>query len=360
MQLSSRILTALAVLILAVAVVAVRAGSTGTVDAATGTINVVNVGTCYTTDTDIFNVGDCDDGDGNAEDTDAEGYSVAGRDSITAADNVFATYAIDPKTSGDQPRAILKNADVIKISVEDKGRDKRTGQLYAVSNTDALTGATIPTGNGDDGVFDDDDTRIILGALGDDLAAELYTLVDPDTAVEGDEVNRITLSSNTAFFDRLQEAGGAQQRITTSGDAQFALTGEGSTESPMAPKDDGKVYWFGDVTTDGTAVFSNLAQYIELDEDLSTGEADNIAPWMRVTASLPADVVIDVQYIYYQTSEQEELVGGKKTGDYNGMDGNPEGDVSPVFTDDESGSDPDALDPARQFRRKSPLARTSG
>ena len=36
MQLSSRILTALAVLILAVAVVAVRAGSPGTVEAATG------------------------------------------------------------------------------------------------------------------------------------------------------------------------------------------------------------------------------------------------------------------------------------------------------------------------------------
>ena len=50
MQLSSRILTALAVLILAVAVVAVRAGSPGTLEAATGTIDVVNVGTCYTTD----------------------------------------------------------------------------------------------------------------------------------------------------------------------------------------------------------------------------------------------------------------------------------------------------------------------
>ena len=54
MQLSSRILTALAVLILAVAVVAVRAGSPGTVEAATGTIQVLNVGTCYTTDTDTF------------------------------------------------------------------------------------------------------------------------------------------------------------------------------------------------------------------------------------------------------------------------------------------------------------------
>ena len=65
-----------------------------------------------------------------------EGYDVAGRDSITKADSIFATYAIDPKTSGDQPRAILKNADLIKISIEDKGRDKRTGKIYAVSDTD--------------------------------------------------------------------------------------------------------------------------------------------------------------------------------------------------------------------------------
>ena len=63
MQLSSRILTALAVLILAVAVVAVRAGSPGTVQAATGDIGVLNVGTCYTTDDDAFGVGDCNDGD---------------------------------------------------------------------------------------------------------------------------------------------------------------------------------------------------------------------------------------------------------------------------------------------------------
>ena len=57
MQLSSRILTALAVLILAVAVVAVRAGSPGTVEAATGDISVLNVGTCYTTNDRCFRCG---------------------------------------------------------------------------------------------------------------------------------------------------------------------------------------------------------------------------------------------------------------------------------------------------------------
>ncbi len=343
MQLSSRILTALAVLILAVAVVAVRAGSTGTVDAATGTINVVNVGTCYTTDTDIFTVADCKDGQLDPQD---EGdpadtvYNVAGRDSITAADTVFATYAIDPKTSGDQPRAILKNSDLIKISIEDKGRDKRTGQLYIVSDSETVP--TLPD-NGGAGILDDAQTGIILGALGDDLTAELYEAGDYDTDPATPDTNRVKLSNNTAFFDRLQVTT-AQRTISTSGDAQFRLTGTGSTESPMAPKDDGKVYWFGNVNTDdGTSAFSNLAQYIELDEDLNTGEAADLAPWMRVTASLPANVTIDVLYIYYQTSDQEEIVGGKRVGDYDGVGGNPESAVSPVFTDDESGADPDAL-----------------
>ena len=141
MQLSSRILTALAVLILAVAVVAVRAGSPGTVEAATGTINVINVGTCYTTDTDVFNAADCNDGDVDDNITgveDPSGYEVAGRDTATKVDSVFATYAIDPKTSGDEPRAILVNSDLIKINIEDKDRDKRSGVLYAVGSTQTL------------------------------------------------------------------------------------------------------------------------------------------------------------------------------------------------------------------------------
>ena len=49
-------------------------------------------------------------------------YNVAGRDSYHRRSTaVYATYAIDPKTSGDQPRAILKNSDLIKISIEDSG-----------------------------------------------------------------------------------------------------------------------------------------------------------------------------------------------------------------------------------------------
>ena len=128
MQLSSRILTALAVLILAVAVVAVRAGSPGTVEAATGTIDVVNVGTCYTTDDEVFGVSDCNDGDGDA-------YLVADRNEIVEVGTVYATYAYDPKTAADDPRGILTNSDLIKISIEDTGRDRRTPVLFGVAST---------------------------------------------------------------------------------------------------------------------------------------------------------------------------------------------------------------------------------
>ena len=339
MQLSSRILTALAVLILAVAVVAVRAGSPGTVEAATGTIDVLNVGTCYTTNSDVFAAGACNDGDeadndGNSETGD--GYNVAGRDAITKVDRVFATYAIDPKTSGDEPRAVAKNADVIKISIEDTGRDKRTGKIYAVGAAPGAAELTLAQ------------TGVISGAVGDEsLQADgLFTLTDHDTDPATDEVNLITLTSTTAFFGRLGTGTGGA--IPNSGDAQFGLTGDESTDHPMAPEDaKGKFYWFGlaDEDGDGTADdFVDLTgEYINLDEDQSSGTIDRIAPWMRVTATIPTGPGVTVQYIYYQTSDEEVLFGGAKKSDYTGGD-NPAAEVSPIFVDNEDEETADEQD----------------
>ena len=335
MQLSSRILTALAVLILAVTVVAVRAGSPETVEAATGDISVLNVGTCYTTNTDAFGVGNCNDGDTNSEEDGNEGYDVAGRDSITKADSIFATYAIDPKTSGDQPRAILKDADLIKISIEDKGRDKRTGKIYAVSDTDQVAD-NIPT----DRILDVAITQEIVDTLSD-LADELLVAGNHDDNADTQDTSQIQLTSATAFFDRLRVAT-SQRTIGNSGDAQFRLTGDESTNFPMAP--DGKIYWFGTVTTDADdpSAVVDLGQYIDRDEDFNPGTEGSIAPWMRVTAALPANVSIDVQYIYYQTSELEEIIGGKTKSEYMPLaDGK---DVSPVFFDDENLDNPDNQD----------------
>ena len=304
MQLSSRILTALAVLILAVAVVAVRAGSPGTVEAATGTINVINVGTCYTTDTDVFNAADCNDGDADDQkgypgEGDPSGYEVAGRDAATKADSVFATYSIDPKTSGDEPRAILVNADLIKINIEDKGRDKRTGVLYAV-------GTPVDRSDGQrwNPAPDAAETAggLIDRVLGDKLAKDIV-----------DENGMVTLTEPaTATFD------GPDAGITRSSLYQYVLTGVGSTLHPMAPKDDGKVSWFGTVAVSSAdAVFGDLTgEYVNIDEDQYTGSVDRgIAPWMRVSVEVPANTTIVVEYIYYQTSEEEELIGGAKDGE---------------------------------------------
>ena len=137
MQLSSRILTALAVLILAVAVVAVRAGSPGMVEAATGTIDVLNVGTCYATDGEVFGASDCDAGD------EAEDYEVTGRDDVSEVATVFATYSHDPKTAPDNPRAVLENSNLIKISIADPGRDKRTPVLLPAGDAPAANDQMI-------------------------------------------------------------------------------------------------------------------------------------------------------------------------------------------------------------------------
>ena len=316
-------------LILAVAVVAVRAGSPDTVEAATGDISVLNVGTCYTTNTDAFGVGDCDDGDGNAADTDAEGYDVAGRDSISEADSVFATYAIDPKTSGDRPRAILKNADLIKISIEDKGRDKRTGKIYSV-------GASVPAQA--DTLLAAGLTPAIQGAVGD----EMFMLISEDDDNDPLTPRRVRLNGPAAYFERLQGNGQTLGNITTSGDAQFQLTGDDSTDHPMAP--DGDVYWFGierDTVTSTDEPFASFGEFIERDEDFSPGVEASIAPWMRVTAALPANVDLNIQYIYYETSEYEEIVGGDKKSDYMDVNGK---DVSPVFFDDENAEAADKQD----------------
>ena len=213
MQLSSRILTALAVLILAVTVVAVRAGSTDTVDAATGTINAVNVGTCYTTDDAVFTVADCNDGDDNTGPN--EGYEVAGRDSITEVGTVYATYAHDPKTAPDNPRAILENSNVIKISIKDTGRDKRTPVLLGAGNvapcdtTEELNSQTPRTnpcgagGNTTDGEADFDSHLLTIQKDYPDIKADFAKTLEGTGDAEDFRWNNRQTTGN-ALDDRCQ------------------------------------------------------------------------------------------------------------------------------------------------------------
>ena len=337
MQLSSRILTALAVLILSVAVLTLRGVSPEGVEAATGTIDVLNVGTCYTTNDDIFSASDCKDG---YEDTgDDAVYDVAGRTTITESSSVFATYAIDPKTSGEAPRAILENADLIKISINDKDRDRRTGVLYGVGST------TDPVA----------DQRTVIDDVLDSLTNDLKNDDSPPITVTTSTKDGVGNSSNFTI---------AGESIDSSGLYRINLEGTGNTLHPMAPRDDGKIVWFGCVVDTartpcddaGTTTrddpyddFQDLKDFISLDEDLASGTRGSVAPWMRITASVRDAKVVVIEYIYYQTSRQEMLVGGCQMDDYSGTTDAGDGCViaaktdAPNFVDNEDKVDGDAL-----------------
>ncbi len=317
MQLSSRIFAALAVLILAVAVVSVRGGvETGVVDAATGTIDALNVGTCYTTNDEVFNVGDCDDGD------DVEGYNVAERESITESTTLYATYAHDPKSAPDDPRGILENSDVIKISISDSGRDKRTPVLLPVGNA-AIT------------LIDAHET-----AIGKD-----FDIADLDLDKNLD--NGVQTATNSYWALRETTRYSSFENRTTdltfdaSGlfDGLHVLIDDGANSTakykPMDVADGAVIKFYGTV---GGGTFGEIpALNLTLDEDVGSGRAEGeveglgaIAPWLSVRVGAKTDLVVDLDYIVYHTSEVETLIGDATSATYApGSDSNP-----PNFVDD--------------------------
>ena len=310
-------------LILAVAVVAVRAGSPDTVEAATGTIDVLNVGTCYTTDSEVFEVGEC------VADTTGADYDVADRDEIVEVGTVYATYAHDPLTAPDDPRGVLYNSNLIKISIADTGRDKRTPILLAA---------------GDAPVNDDADTG--CGAVDNpcDFDQENIPATD-DTVIEKgylqiirDDFNKIALDNESFRW---------QKRGETVFDAAFTENGNGVIDGisivkadqntdpykPMDVADDSLVTFYGRVTSDldnnGTVdndEYGPLRKLTEfkLDEDVGSGRialedgpgTQEVAPWLSIQKSITSGATVNLMYIVYHTSEFETLIGGEKAADY--------------------------------------------
>ena len=320
--------------------------------AATGVINALNVGTCYATDETAFAKGDCMDGVNSA-------YDVAGRKDVTKAEPLYATYAVDPKTSAENPRAIIYNGDLLKISIKDAGRDKRTGVIYAVYgdatnnaaqrqtllvSKDAPYSGTIAGVSGINPPMDDDDD--------DPATADTVAL----SAVDG---NHFTIGT-----------GGL---VSNNGQTTARLVGPLSTVNPIAPyRDDnghgmklGKVRLFGFLQDDGdglftptdTSTFRDLSPYYSLDEDFgcipdptkTDPDADCVdnGPWFDVTfENVPTGKDITVMYVYYETSSREEIVGGEKRIDYEGSDKGtpddntdddaPNGAEAPAFVDEEA------------------------
>ena len=231
-KIAARFLTAMAIVSLAIVYVATR-DNLPEATAATGVINALNVGTCYATDETAFAKGDCMmDGSGTA-------YDVAGRKDITKADPLYATYAVDPKTSAESPRAILYNGDLIKISIKDQGRDKRTGVLYAV---DGGGGAGAPAREAllDDGAND-------FGTV----IARVSGINPPmdDRGTEDDATDdTVTLSNQTTTMFTVGDNG----HVKESGEERMALGGGGSVAAmyPIAPihDDNGHGMKLGKVT----------------------------------------------------------------------------------------------------------------
>ena len=370
MQLSSRILTALAVLILAVAVVAVRAGSTDTVDAATGMINAVNVGTCYTTDDDVFTVDDCVDGDTTA------GYEVAGRDSITEVGTVYATYAHDPKTAPDSPRAVLENSNVIKISIKDAGRDERTPVLLGVGNNRPCDNAPVlpatvtenpcgtnNTGNSQD-AFDVHLKDIQKDYPG--IKADFATKLAAATAVGdfrwttrgGGVDSPITLTNPTQSTDRRVITGiniHKNGNPTDSYKPMYVVDGNNSpitlygtvndNDDTNAPGND------GGIPVNPAEGFHKLNKYLTIDEDVGSGQVDQeggdedaqeVSPWFSIQTNIPAGWTLTVLYVVYETSEFETLIGGNTKAAYTADvkdAANPLKPHVPAFTKTEEKSD---------------------
>ena len=350
MQLSSRILTALAVLILAVAVVAVRAGSPGMVEAATGTIDVLNVGTCYATDGEVFGASDCVDGDDDEGDN--KGYEVTGRDDVSEVATVYATYSHDPKTAPDSPRAVLENSNLIKISIADTGRDKRTPVLLPAGDAPAAN----PDGCVDDACEfsreDDDETPDV------DESGYLQIIQGEYPDIEQVEVSTMSWQRR----DPAERTG--PFNITSPGvetGISIISTDTAIDYMPMDVADDSLISFWGTIDPDGTdplpaGPLMNLKGQLKLDEDVGPGgtgneneEGSSVAPWLSIQKSKEQGATVRLMYIVYHTSEYETLVGGL---DEDGYDGTVELASPPDFSNAEENTDAKLVVEARADGRE--------
>ena len=71
----------------------------------------------------------------------------------------------------------------------------------------------------------------------------------------------------------------------------------------------GTVTGVGELATDEATPFRDLSGYVTLDEDVGSGDI-NTPPYMVIRVNVPAGETVTVQVVYYETSDQENLVGG--------------------------------------------------
>ena len=275
---------------------------TPTADAATGTIHALNVGTCLTTDAKVFK-GDCAslmmDHDGTDDDWEI-------RATNTEVTQLYATYAHDPKDQGGAPRAIVKDSDLIKISIQDSGRDKRSPILVLSPET-----ASKIIDNFDDGSAADDV----------DALTTIRNLLAADTKIKiVNKDNKTTVRPKDDMKIDVDD-----DELEYSGNKTLNFTGDDAATDPMDI--DVNIRFFGctvvkannscDLDKNGTVISSELqdiSSSIEIDEDGSSGENSdaNVSPWIAVNGSVPTGKKIIIYAIYFETSKKEILLGGTK------------------------------------------------
>ena len=316
MSMKSKMLGALALLTLIGALFVLQSADqyTPTADAATGSIAALNVGTCLTTSEAVFGKAEC----GLSQSaTEAENGAWEIRKEVAEVSTLYATYAHDPKTSGDDPRAILMDSDLLKISITDTDRDKRTGVLIGNdAATNVLVTASTPA--------------VLTDPLTDLGTAIKDDLDDDDLNYPSSATAQITYTH--AEFNFTTGNASPTYAIADSGNhtLNFGYISGASVLPDFLPGDfnvdDGAVVRFYgcldggqngqtgapdgscDDTEDGSI---EVLDELEVDEDASNGEASgSTAPWLGVNASVPNGSDIVILAIYYRTSNQENLVGG--------------------------------------------------
>lgn len=316
MQLSARILTALAVLAFTVAIVADRSAS-DEVSAATGTIDALNVGACTTNNADAFSKNNC---------TQTTAFFQQGElDSLIEVDTVYATYAHDPKTAAENPRAIIEDGDLIRVSITDKGRDRRDPVLITSSNA-AFDNPTAGTDDGDPfgptaaPTADPVVVNTLLTSTGDDTTTtEEDESVNPQAIVAESALGDDEKTADLPGLEQIVEFGaddaGTDTIFESSGSYQVLFQGGTATApyKPIAP--DGDVKFFGRVSADGDTTFDidekfqDIGKWVKRDEDVISGDT-NIAPAIKLNVSVPNDGAVALQLIFYQTSGVEYIEGG--------------------------------------------------
>ncbi len=321
MQRTANLITALTALALAVAFVAGLSFQAQRTDAAAATIAALNVGTCHTTDAKVLKEDDCNS---HYQTFKFNRDGLEGAVEIRSGERFFATYAHDPRTADEPARAILDDSDLVKISINDEGRDVRQGVLISRKSEADGTPLTLETEldpTRDDGTTTPTPTTEgPESRLGGIVAAAIdgYAYDGPS----GSGIDNVPAVETTfSFTMRGVPNNDDSVQITQPGIVELILSG---TEfKPIARGvDRGEMRFFGSVTnvgedgTDGNAddlediTFGELNRFLTWDEDVVPGST-NRAPAVSLQANPRVGDTITLRAIHYLTSDVEYMMGGE-------------------------------------------------